>query len=260
MSQSTVAAVLRSDQAYYAQLSRTETLNNGIAFYSEAFPSLHEANQLREIVLAGRSAADLYRQVEDFYGGRGLTCFRWVPAVDQPADAIEAELGRHGWSARRRACLRLRELVDFGEQRGIRVLPARAMRRAYRETFTSEGGAARDVVADAADERLNDPRMDAYVAVWEGRAVGRGALFTIGEIGHVRSFRVLPPGKGVGAADALMHQIAAVCRRLTIPIVCYDVDAADDGAIRLFERSGFERDGEIVEFVPQTVIDAPQRT
>ena len=45
MERSTVGALLRSTQAYCAQLSDKQTLDHGIAYHREEFPSIAESEK-----------------------------------------------------------------------------------------------------------------------------------------------------------------------------------------------------------------------
>lgn len=134
---STVGSLLRSTQAYCGQLSDKETLDEGIAFYSEAFRDLPEANQFREVMIDdAQRIPTVFASVDRWFLERGLTCHRWAPAGGQRDAALSDHLSDRGFHALHYVALSLTRWVDLQPDPSIRVLPARAMRDAYRATFS----------------------------------------------------------------------------------------------------------------------------
>lgn len=248
---STVGSLLRCTQAYCQQICGKETLQYGIAYYAPRFPFLSDANQFREITV--RDRAGVLSAVEEglaWFTARNLHCHVFAPAVNQPADDFAVALAPHGFVPKRFAALRLTRWVD-GEAAGIRVLPARAMRAALRETFLQDPAMPaplREASADAFMERLDDAALDAFVAVVDGRPVGRGSLHQVGDLAQLVDFSALPTDAASAVERALVHQTLGIARRLAIKHILTQVDAAQTERILRLESVGFERDGEIVEF------------
>src|SRR5690606_10357182 len=126
------------------------------------------ANQVREVVIpAGRSIADACAEVEAFYESERLVCQRWVPASTQGAEPIEAFLGARGYHTERRQTMLRAHTADLPAERGVRILPARAMRKAYAELVGRDPGYApafREALVAAQLARLDDPQYDLFVA------------------------------------------------------------------------------------------------
>jgi ribosomal-protein-alanine N-acetyltransferase len=104
------------------------------------------------------------------------------------------------------------------------------------------------MLADAALERLNDPRLNAVVAMEAGRPVGRGSLFDVGDIGRIVDVCVMPDARRRGVGLAVVAHLIALAGRFGVRVVCLQVDAANDGAVSFFERCGFAQEARISEF------------
>lgn len=252
ISLSTVASVLRSNQAYCAQICERHTLDWGIAYFSTRFAGLPEANQLREVVIPKEeSIPQAYAAAESFFESKALTCARWAPAEGTASKALDAFMRSQGFREHTEDVLVLRHWVRADPDSAIRIVPARAMRGAFEATFADstsvEAAAAADLLRNASVERLDDPSLDMFVAVSAGRPVGRCALYQVGDIG-----RVVGPFTPPGAAEervrrVLLAHVLALAQRLAMRIICAAVPSADPAA-PAFLALGFERDGQIVEY------------
>jgi len=231
MATATVSALLRANQAYYAQLCETCSLEQwGIAFTAKeaAYARVAEANQFREIVIdETMRPAEVYAAVEEHFGVRGLSCLIWAPAADAPTDALGSFLAERGFVRREIVAMGPTAGVDRPADDRVRVLPARAMRRAMREIhgrqYASVDGATREALVSAAVERLNDPRMDGFVAMHGSAAVGYGVLFQIGDVGRISALHVVEGARRQGVGRALIGQMVRLARRLALRVVCMPV-------------------------------------
>ena len=125
---------------------------------------------------------------------------------------------------------------------GLRVLPARAMRQAFRELFDSAASAELD------ERRLDCPQLDIFVAVIDGKPAGRCSLLQAGEIGNIRDLYVAPEFRRRRVAASLLAHVLEMSHRLMMRIVCAKVDSQDTPSITIHEHCGFEQQGEIVEY------------
>ncbi|MHC4063994.1 MAG: hypothetical protein ACYSUI_05765 [Planctomycetota bacterium] len=129
MQRSTLSSVLRSNQAYSELLSDKQTLPWGIAFYSQAWPTLADANQLREVVVPDpQQVAEAFEAAEGFFAEQGLRCRRWTPAADQPVEALSEFLQGKGHTPRQKVVMALTGWPDLAPRPDLRILPARAMK------------------------------------------------------------------------------------------------------------------------------------
>jgi ribosomal protein S18 acetylase RimI-like enzyme len=253
MQHSTVGSLLRSTQALCGQLCRKETLEFGIAYYSDRFPALADANQFREVVIPGaRQIPAAFEQAEDWFVSHGLQCRRWAPAQGQPLDDLSAFLSQRGFGLRRWTAMALVEWrhLDVGDQ--VRVVPARAARTAFRQTFVHAAGACSDAGcgswADACAERLDDPQFDAVVALVKGQAAGRCALYQVGDFARVMELAVLSDFAGRKVENALVTHVLTLARRLAFRRVYAQIEVGDSWSRNVLQAAGFVEDGTITEF------------
>lgn len=258
-----VGWILRSSQAFFDQLCARETLQYGIAFYSERYAALADGAQFREVLIEEPARVpDAFAEAEAFFAARAMTCHRWTPAMGAAPPGLAEFLAARGFAARPRHAYLLTQWVERPVEAGIRVLPARAMRSAFERLLIEAPDTAAgvptaqdagttlpaDLATEAWLERLDEPQMDVTVALVQGRPAGRCVLFQTGDIVRVLGPAVAPAHANDGVAEALLAHALATARRLALAHVCTQLDAADTAGHRLFESFGFVRDGVIEEF------------
>lgn len=256
-----ISAVRRSDRALVEQLSDWEPLEFGVAHTSSRHPALTSANQLREVWLAEVPADAAYERAEAYYAERGLTCRLWTPASGQAVEPVERLLLSRGWRGVDRAALYLTSMDALTDAMppAIRVLPARAMPKAYRQTFAAEGaaanadpvlaGAGADAQAEAAIDRLNDSNHDAFVATVDGAAAGRINYLQAGDIARLDDITVLRAFRGRGVGGALVSHVLHLAKRLLPKTVVATAPADCPERIGFLRGWGFEIGGIVRDFV-----------
>ena len=254
----TLAAIRRSSQVYYAQVAAQTALSCGVAFTSPTYPNYYDGNHLREAVIpAGKRLADCFDEVQAFYASRNLRCFRWVPAAVQPAEPIEGFLTARGYTPVRNLVLRWAREADVPTSPNVRLLPARAMRRTFREVILSNNAytpAVREMLADVAVERLDDPQYDMFVALLENQPAGYGALHQVGEIGRIQNVFVAQACRRRGVGRSIVAHLLALSRRLALRITCLETEETNTPAQGLYARCGFEVEGSFVELIAPEAI------
>ena len=248
-----MGSILRSTQAWCAQLCEKQTLNYGIAYYSEQFAALPQANQFREVVIDSATAfPQALAEADEWFRSKALTCHRWAPAGGHASDELSAFLARNGFRKRVHSIMALANWSDVERATGVRVLHARAMRAALRATFVEaespDSPTQRELSADACEERLNDPQFDMFVATVDGRPAGRCALYQVGDIARVMDLSVLAPFADRGVDAALVLHVLALAKRLAMRNICVQVDELSERKPKWFERFGFAVDGTVEEF------------
>ncbi len=264
MQHSTTGSILRATQAFCGQLCEKKTLEYGIAYYSDRFAALPEANQVREVMVEDPDKLpDAFAETEAWFRGQGLVCLRWAPADGHATPQFSAFLQRRNFRKRTFAAMRLTRWPEVQKAGAVRILPARAVRKALRQTFIQAASTVsltmREALADACEERLDDPQFDLFVALLEGQAAGRCALFQVGDIARVMAHEILP-GFDESAVDrALLNHVLGLAKRLGMHSIVAQVDNVDAAQLAKFEQAGFVVDGSIIEFEPEdTSPEAPE--
>lgn len=245
-SEEIVSAARRSELALAEQVSQWESLSFGVAFWSGAFPNSPEANQLRDVWLADSDPLAVYQQAHDFFVSRGVTCGKWSPAAGQAVDPVATLLIAKGWKQQELGAWALSrwDWVDVAPMPGTRVLPARAMPRAFRDTYENNSPSA-----DLAAERLNDSRQDIFVAMLEGKPAGRIGYLQVGDFASLTDLFVLPPARGRGVARAMVAHVLGLARRLLPRAFVATLPSAETTGTTFLERCGFAQCGSLAQFI-----------
>jgi GNAT superfamily N-acetyltransferase len=138
-------------------------------------------------------------------------------------------------------------LLDTEPDATIRVLPARAMPKAYRQSF-ADAGASDDETA-AAVERLNDANYDAFVAMVDGQPAGRVAYLEVGDFARLAELFVAPARRGQGVGRCLTRHVLQLARRLAPRAFVAAVPAEDDIGARFLQRVGFSPTEQSTQFI-----------
>lgn len=252
MQLSTRSAVARSTQAYCALISEAESLSCGVAFRCQRFPQLSEGNQIREVIVSSADEALIaFEAVDGYFASFDLECHRWAPTIDADPAILETLLVPRGFVRQHGQAMLLKEWPAANDHRDLRILPARPMRDAYQATYVDAVLAFPndpDTVAEAALDRLDEASLDMFVAVLDGKPVGRGGLFMVGDIGRVVDVAVLPEWRGQGVGTAVMRHLLMLAKRLMPRIVCAAIDSDNPASLALLNGCGLVADGEMVEF------------
>ena len=253
MSSSAVSWLLRTGQAYVEQVCQKVTLTQGVALFSAQFAGLPEGGQFRELYVedSARLPAAL-DEVEAFFAERQVPCLLWAPALEQPVKPLHELLPARGFKPRAYWAMMLTRWVKVEKPAELKLVPARAVRAAFRETLApaaddprsdDDGGMAKLALA-AHEHRLDDPRWDMFVALREGAAMGRCGLLQAGDT--ARLLELAASERDV--QRALIAHCLRLAQRMTLRQICVQVPQDDPAARELYESMGFEADGELVEF------------
>ncbi len=256
MATPTESAALRALQAHTLLLGDSESLDWGVAYVCPRFPNINTANQLREVAIErADDIARAFDEVTDRYTAAGLKCHRWALAADQPPDAIGRFLSARGFRREDHTVMTVDAWVDVPAADGVRVLPARAMRKALDAILIDAHPGPLTPQRDAAVERLNDPRMEGCVAIVGGAPAGYCTFFEVGDIGYISDLFVSDPHRRRGVGTALMGHVLRLARRLMMRVTCLRVPVDAKNAESLFTRCGLRPDGVVTEFVDRQAGD-----
>lgn len=134
--------------------------------------------------------------------------------------------------------IRLADEADVGS---IVAVLAESFRE-YEKLYTKQGYAATTPTSSAVQNRFAEGAM--WVALRESEVVGTVSVVPKGEALYIRSMAILPAARGNRIGEKLLTQIeefavASGYRRLVLSTTPFL-----DRAIRLYEKFGFQRNGE----------------
>jgi ribosomal protein S18 acetylase RimI-like enzyme len=227
-----------------------ETLDCGVAIANRDLSQHADANQVVDAALPdGVTASGATAEAEAFFNRHGTRPLKWVmnvsapPARTQPlVDHIVAQ----GFTPRGYEIFHLagQPSEPITEAGGLTIIPARA---AYKHTRAlAEQAAAyykHPPLADAIVLHIEDPAVDAILAMKDGAPAGYVSILTVGEIGYVSELFVAEPLRNHGVGRTLMSRTIEVCARAMHKHVFVGVDATNAPAAHLYTRFGFARIG-----------------
>jgi Acetyltransferase (GNAT) domain len=253
MERTTVGSVLRTTQAWCLHLGDKETLELGIAYYSDRFPDLPDTNQFREVIATDPDqVAAAFDEASRWFQEKSLECQRWAPAVGDASPALEQRLLDCGFQKHTHIAFRLAKWPELQHCDELRILPARAMRDAFHELIVANSKrhtqAIRISEAQAWNERLDEPQLDLFIATDQSTPVGYAGLFQVGDIARVVLPVITREHSRTNVADTLLDHMLTLAKRLTLATVVTTLDADDETGRVWLENAGFVADGTIVEF------------
>jgi hypothetical protein len=246
-------ALLRATQALRELVCGKTTLDHGIAFHCDRFPACTSENQFREVWTPTRADAEIaLRSADAFFEEQGTRYARWALAEAQSPEPLDPVLTAAGWERDDLAALVLGDWTATPAADDIRILPARPMRAAYRTLWTQWAtylpAEEREAAVDVVLERLDDHRVDAFVAMVDKQPAAAMALFQVGDIGQVVDVFAGARVDRDRVADATLGHVLALARRLALRIIVAAWPQRDPGGRALFARHGFVESGRLVEY------------
>lgn len=201
---------------------------------------VHDANCVLDAVIpSGQTAESIIAQIEGT---------KWVlaqPPNEQLATALEAAGYRKGgFEVLHRANPRCPAEVD----RALTVIPARASYRHVEELarqWAAELG--EEQLADAFLLHLDDPRVDALLALKEGRAAAMVTAMSVGDMGSIENLYVSSSVRGCGIEVAIFDRALEICARSLFRHAFVGGSCGDFAGVAL--ARGFEPIGDYVEYV-----------
>jgi len=240
--------VYRTSRAWAELGTECFSLPFGRVVTHPAFPAHHEGNCIWDVRLAPQEAARAFQQVKTFFADRGLICFHWVAALEQPLAILADVLEPEGYT------LSVSQAMVLGYQTPVNDLPclnmvsARSHPETYEAVFRLAGQRFSLNMAPIHLKRLYSPHYEVYTALLDGEPVGKIGLLTVGGVGRVKNVFVGGDYRRAGVASAMLSFIVDKCRQQGSHVVCLEVDADNSQALRCYERFGFRTIGTLQTF------------
>lgn len=247
------------------QLCEKETLDFGIVYYNTQYAALPDINQFREVLIQDDGEIpSAIEQAQKWFDQHELTCHRWAPADGQETEELTRHLTPLGFERKQFIAMVLTAWpeVETNESKEIRILPARAMRNANRETLSSSYAQSdyqsewKELAIEAAEARLDDPQYDMFIATVDQKPAGRCALYQVGDIARVMDLFVDPAFADSQVGDTLLAYVLALAKRLSLQHIYVLIE--DDATLQAwYEKIGFVADGSIFEYHRASSSSAP---
>jgi ribosomal protein S18 acetylase RimI-like enzyme len=209
------------------------------------------ANQVRDVTLPeGTSPEQAMQEVSEHFAAAGARCWEWTmnPAAPAAQARLMADyLVAAGYQPRSGEIHYLQSFPTdpLREVAGIKIIPARASYRHVRVLAeeSAQWGQSPSVAA-AMVLHLDDPHVDALVALRDGAAVGYLAVMSVGEIGVIEDLFVTASARGEGIGRTLMSRALEICARSLFKHVFIGVSGDNAPALALNARCGFKKIGQ----------------
>jgi len=239
-------------------LGEETALDVGTAICNPQIAEVRDANRVMDVALPERmSAAAAMELVEGHFSQQGARCWKWIMSPGAPESAtkplVELLLER-GYPRRRMDIMYLnhRPAGTIAEAGGLTIIPARASYRHVRELAEEsarEWGTPQ--LVEASVMHLDDPHVDALLALKDTKAVGKVYVLAVGEIGSIEHVFVSAPFRGQGIGRTLISRAMEICARSLFKHVFLSVDPENAAAIALYAKFGFEKIGDFESYVAQ---------
>jgi N-acetylglutamate synthase len=139
-----------------------------------------------------------------------------------------------GWAIRRAGREDYDDIISLWTRAGLHHQPNG---RDSRENLTRE---------------LNDPDVDALVAVSGDAMIGTIIGTNDGRKGWVNRLAVDPEYRGEGVAKTLVERVEACFRERSLMVFCCLINAENEASQSLFETIGYDRHPEVVYYSKKT--------
>lgn len=242
---------------HYAQhLGETAALDVGTAVINPKLSAVYDANVVIDASLPeGVEPADAVMEAESHFAREGSVCHQWVmnpsakPEATRPL--VDYLLARGaGQASADILYLAKQPDVSVREIGGLRIIPARA---SYRQTRELAEKAAVDTwncrqLADATMLHLDDPHVDALIALRDGKPIASVSVLAAGEGGLIEKVYVVPEARRQGVGRTMMSRALEICARSLFKHVMLSVAADNDAAQALYASLGFKKIGTLTQY------------
>jgi ribosomal protein S18 acetylase RimI-like enzyme len=245
----------RTELHWVRHVGEEAQLEVGTAFTNPALP-LREANLVLDAALpAGISGEAAYEEVEAHFAARGARCLNWVLNPSAPPEQtrpLVETLAAHGWRLWPLDVLYLagRPGGTVAEVGGLTIIPSRASFRHARSLAEQVAAEWREPpLADALIQHLDDPHLDAVLALRDGEAVAGVGVLAVGEVGRITYPFVAPALRRQGIGRTMMSRALEICARSLFKHVMLSVAPNNLEAIALYQAMGFRKVGEVKAYL-----------
>jgi len=218
-------------------------------------PDVRVANFAGEVHLPdGADANEVVGEIQTHFREQNATCHLLDGAEEEWPAELAAALEAADYTPRTKHVFLLSKFEPADDPGSHQIIPARAaygeIRDLYLQMATSEFNADEQLaknLADAMIDRLDEPRLELFMARVDQKPAALAGLVTLGQIGVIVPAYSAPAARGTGAGKAVMQHTLEYCHRAQFEQVIVD---RSDGcyAIPFYERLGFEKISSYVKY------------
>jgi ribosomal protein S18 acetylase RimI-like enzyme len=206
----------------------------------------------------GMTAEDVVEQVHRHFTDAGSRCWQWVLNISAPPDRTaplgELLIGR-SYHQKPLDILHLPQLprVAPPSMPDLKIIPARAAFRHLRALAQEQPiRRSQPQLVDATMQHLDDSHYDALLALKGNIPAGYVGVLSVGDIGGIQELFVSEQFRRQGIGTILMSRAMEICERSLFRHVLLAVESSNDSANRLYEKFGFQKIGQTIEYtMPQ---------
>ena len=237
-----LARILAHEAVYWTCVAAAEPRAGWTLFHNASLAGRIDPNHAGDFRAEEGTGTTIVQEIVAYYRALGVPPAAYVDALATPSDLVPCllEAGFREWAGA------TSDLMLYDGPDAERP-SSHAVAVAHTEQDMADWAALVEEDADAETRRLlrrlyateiADPRVTPYLARVDGRAAGRGTLFSSDGLGRVEAVRTAAPDRGRGLAAAVVR--SAVQDSLARGNELTYVDAEPGGAAqRLYDRLGF---------------------
>ncbi len=248
----------KTERDWTSQTSEYTAFDFGEAFHSSELSRVRQANALLDAFVPDEFiVTEIVQRAREHFSKAGGKCRRWTinpSSADTRTKPLIEALISDGFVPRKADLMLLRHATAHtatSSHDGLKILPARAAyQHARRLAELAAGELWNDLqFADAAMMHVDDPRFEAWIAIVDGVPAARAGVLTVGEIGRVDEVYTAPQFRRRGLATAVLRRVLDSCARSLFKHVMLTIASTNAPAISLYDRLGFRRIAEIIDYV-----------
>ncbi|MBV8781497.1 MAG: GNAT family N-acetyltransferase [Phycisphaerae bacterium] len=182
----------------------------------------------------------MLRNIRQFFlaHGRLSPSLQLNPSIDPScAHQFEAFLQSQGWQARRCDVFHLIRRRNIAPSKEIRLIPARA---SFRHVELLD-----EISPPKLLPHLDDPHVDAWIAMDGRNVIGAMAVLAVGETGRIAHLFVTPDRRRQGIGGRLLDRALDIAARSLMKHVFIAVDEDESATRALATSVGFELIGNL---------------
>jgi len=245
-----IRALRRSRRIMADAILPVEPIDAAHVYCSPDHRAIRMVNFAGEVAAGtANDASSLLDAIDARFEQGGSTCHVLEPVAAEAGQPLRDAARARGFESIAKTALQLEDYEPAEPNRDLQILPIRAAMPelpVFYRAMATQGlklpDEAAHQFAEVMIERLNDPRLELFIARESSGPIGVAGVLSLGEIGVIDPAFVLPAGRGRGAAKALLHHTIDHCARAMFRAVVL-ARSADCDSIPLYESLGFARAG-----------------